>query len=908
MTLKSDAIRAFLNAKAHPDLAALYHKGMECQVNVAQGRGTRIEVGGLGSKPGIAFTHEGETWKSFRIPAKAMSDPVDNDSSQSFNFDQHVEGVGLTGWDWQKRKSMWLAYDFDAMMGHSEKHAKKLSECELEEVQKAVTGLPFVTVRRSTSGKGLHLYIFLEGVPTDNHTEHAALARSILSYIAGITGYNFTDKVDICGGNMWVWHRKMIGTDGLKLIRQGGVFPTAKVPGNWRDHLTVVGRKSTRTVPKIDGVQQNQFEELSGQRSKVKVDSEHLKLINWLNEAGSPGWWDSDNHMLVTHTHYLELAHKALKMKGEFHTTSTGREAGADINCFAFPTRDGSWAIRRYGGFGTGEHASWTQGSQSWTRCSYNRDLTLDDVARMFRAVEVDTGGYQFSTVKLGCEALLKLGVVVKLPQSLWSRYMRVKDARQEYKLLVMVPEMQGDPTGEEMDGWMVERKFHRRLYPNPKSGVPDESISLGDWDDCIRHIISENGEDLGWVVCTEDGTWRHEPVNHVKLFIGSKGVGRKDIDIILGQAIGQAWIIVNQPFQPEYPGDRQWNRSSARFKIAPTLDGEALTYPTWMKLLSHSGGSLDGVIKDHPWCKSNGITSGADYLKLWFACLIRHPQQPLPYLAFYGPQDSGKSSLHEAFCQLILDGGYMDGALALVSGGNFNGELQDSILCTLEEVDLRKGPIYQKVKDWVTAAQISIHIKGQTPYKAPNFTHWIHCVNDRDFIPAFPGDTRITMCLVPALNNEQKIPKRDLWTQLAKEAPDFLAALLSLDIPDSRDRLMIPIIRTSDKEAAEYSAMNHVEQFFQQFVHKVPGALSSIGELHEAFKTWVADPVEVENWGKIKFIRALPQDIIKGRVSGLTGEGKQWEYLGNVHLNPNHKPEKGTPWIPKGLYMVRQN
>lgn len=903
MINKSEAIKAFLTAKAHPDLHPLYNRGMEVQVNVAQGKGNRIEVGGLGTtKAGIAFTDGSETWKSFRIPAKAMSTPVDNDGSMSFNLDLHVEGIGLTGWDWLQKKSMWVAYDFDAMMGHSDKHTKKLSECELEEVQKAVTGLPFVTVRRSTSGKGLHLYIFLEGVPTDNHTEHAALARSILSYIAGITGYNFTDKVDICGGNMWVWHRKMLGTDGLKLIRAGGVFPSAKVPANWRDHLNVIAKKTTRVVPQIIGVAPSSFDELSGQRSKVKIDTDHLALVNFLNERGYPGWWDADNHMLITHTYYLSEAHKHLKMKGEFHTLSSGKDAGADINCFMFPTRNGSWAVRRYGN-GTQEHPSWVQDGKGWTRCYFNRELCLDDVARMARAVELDTGGYEFSSGQIGCDALLKLGIDVQVPPEVKNRKMRVKEARQDNKILVLFPEIKGEVfQGDAMSGWLSERGFYRRLYVNSRGGTPDEVISLGDWDDCVRHIISENGEDLGWVVCTDDGTWRHEPVHHVKLFIGSKGVGRKDIDIILGQAISQAWVVVNLPFQPEYPGDRRWNRSSARFKIAPTLDGESLSYPTWQRLLSHSGSSLDGVVTEHPWCKANGVLCGADYLKIWFASLIKHPQQPLPYLAFYGPQDSGKSSLHEAFCQLILDGGYMDGGLALTSGGNFNGELQDSILATLEEIDLRKGPIVQKMKDWVTSPQISIHIKGQTPYKAPNYTHWIHCVNDRDFFPVFPGDTRVTMMLVPQLSADQKIPKRDLWRQLEKEAPDFLAALLATDIPDSRDRLMIPVIRTADKEAAEYCAMDLVQQWFQQETTRANGHSIAYHEALAAFNTW-AGPEEAENYGKIKFTRSIPQDVPKGRVSGLTGPDKQREFLGNISLDPTAKPT-GEKWVSMGLFM----
>ncbi len=180
MVVKSEAIKAFLKVKTYSDLYELYGKNMEVQVVVSQGEGQRIDVAGTTGKNGFAFSDNVETWRPFRIPAKAMSEPVDNDGEMNFNLDNHVEGIGMTGWDWVNKLSRWVAYDFDAMLGHSERHSKKLSEVEMKEIHDTVTKLPFVTLRRSTSGKGLHLYIFLEPVKTDNHTEHAALARAIL--------------------------------------------------------------------------------------------------------------------------------------------------------------------------------------------------------------------------------------------------------------------------------------------------------------------------------------------------------------------------------------------------------------------------------------------------------------------------------------------------------------------------------------------------------------------------------------------------------------------------------------------------------------------------------------------------------------------------------------------------------
>lgn len=1206
MLRRTEAIKNFLIKNTHQDLAALYDAGLEVQVNVAQDGFQRVEVGDRK----FAFTDGLTTWNSFRLPAKAMSDPVDNDGFVKFDFDAHVEGIGCTGWDWKKKVSRWVTFDFDAMLGHSDAHTKKLSEHEMMEVQNVLTSLPYVTLRKSTSGRGLHLYIFLNPIPTNNHTEHAALARSVLSYIAGTTGFNFSSKVDICGGNTWVWHRKMRGTDGLKLIKAGSVFDN--VPKNWRDHLTVVSRKSNKTVPKLVGVSDNVFNELCGQRAKVKLDEEHLKLMNYLADKRLAGSWDADNHMLTSHTAYLRDAHRDLGFRGQFETMSTGKDYGNDINCFsgetevitkegvftlaelegtepellvwdgsgnwiwkkapvrcfgiqktravyipgsdpiwatdnhewlrytngkispsrikttqinprsylvlaqrilpkideegvahgvvygdgnlyhptkskenlstrvtlfgdkqdclpilekygtrsyvetenygrlpavlnmpgwwktlpkevtqeyalgfilglivtdgcvlgsrtqinqtcsleeaeeirklaihaglncgsprrvnsngfenglpgwaltvsnynipqeyyirgsqrdrwsktiklstggrvgqiqreekvycatvplhhnfvlannvtvgncfAFPLRNGGWAVHRFGQ-GTQEHKLWTKTPKGFTKCYLNRELDLADVCRLFDATELENGGYQFPTGSAGREALLRIGVEVALPDFGIARQFRIKLVQQDTKIVCMIPEAKGDPDDPE---WPKEKGYHRKVVQNPRSGLPDEAAALGDYDDMLRHIISENGEDMGWVICTDDGTWRQEPVMNVRLFMQSKGISKKDIDIILGRAVNQAWVVVCKPFQPEYPGNREWNRSPAQFKIVPTLDGESLSFPTWEKVLSHCGRSLDGPILDHKWCKDNAITTGSGYLKMWLASLFKYPEQPLPYLAFYGPQDSGKSTFHEAVCQLILDGGYMDGALALQSDANFNGELQGSILCTLEEVDLRDKKIYQKVKDWVTSNQISIHAKGQTPYKAPNYTHWVQCVNDRDFIPKFPGDTRICVMYVDALPDSDKIPKRQLWQMLQKEAPDFLAALLSMEIPDSRDRLMLPVVKTVDAEAAEYSSMNPVEQFFKERVQYVDGHYVSQEDMYQAFVAWLDNPDEAMQWSKTKFLRSVPQTIQQGRLA----EAKNLlKYMGNVTLKENQAPMQKLYKI--GLFLKRKS
>jgi hypothetical protein len=324
---RTQAIKTYLEAKTWPDLAAMYNHDMEVQVNVAQEGGERTE-GEYRGKQWLAWTDGINVWKSFRIPYKANTEPEYVDRPMSFDLGKYVEGIGMTGWDWKNRVSRWFAYDFDALTGHSDRHAKKLTDTELGDIREVVKQVPWVSLRTSTSGKGLHLYVSLiNPAPSANHHEHAAIARAILSMLTAATTFDFNRKVDICGGNMWVWHRKMYDRDsgervGLKVIKTGE--PLQTVPPNWKDHLNVVRGRSMKTRPSfVQGtlpsgeatIKEDLFNELTGQRSKVELDSEHKALLDYLQKSGAFHWWDADHWMLVTHTYHLKQAHNILNLR-----------------------------------------------------------------------------------------------------------------------------------------------------------------------------------------------------------------------------------------------------------------------------------------------------------------------------------------------------------------------------------------------------------------------------------------------------------------------------------------------------------------------------------------------------------------------------------------------------------------
>jgi hypothetical protein len=909
--MRCEAIARLLIAKTHPDLAKLYTPEMEVQVLAAKDDGEMIKEPGFQGKEWRAFTDGFNTWKSIRIPYKANTEPEYEDKPISFSLEHHAEGIGMTGWNWKKRTSQWVAYDFDAIVGHSDKHSKKLTDKELEEVTEQLKRIPFSTLRLSTSGKGLHLYVFLDSIPTANHTEHAALARSVLSMLSGMVGADFTTRVDICGGNMWVWHRKMYTSyvlhkdnisfgdknQGLKLIKQGEVLK--EVPANWRDHVPVISRTCKTTIPSfvydLNTTDPDKlFTELSSQRPKTPLDLEHKKLIEWLSHNNCRWWWDNDNWMLVTHTYHLKEAHLALKMRGKYETLATGSERGGDHNAFCFPVRGGAWAIRRYS-LGVKEADTWEQDGSRWTRCYINRDIDLSLAARMYDGVEHEKGGFIFRDAESAVKALSEVGVNFDpLPAWITGRKTILKPVRGDNKLLVTIEAEEGKDDATKMSGWYIEKKFWRRIFRVDLPTVPSGD-NKEDYNDLIRHVSNEEGADAGWMLRRE-GHWCDEPIEHIKIVLRSMDQDQRSIDQILGGSIINAWKLVNHPFQPEYPGNREWNRDAARFIVAPTADAEQLSYPTWQKVLENCGKGLDYDIKDHVWCKENSISNGADYLKLWLACMFKFPDRPTPYLAFWGDQDSGKSTFHEML-NLLFEGGTMGADTALTSKEGFNGELLSAILCIVEETSMKGSTLAnRRIKDWVTSPYITIHAKNCTPYRAKNYTHWIQTANEQEDCPVFPGDTRITLIHVSELQKDKMIPKDELRTLLQKEAPDFLASVLAIEIPKSNSRLALPIIETSDKKRLEQKNMSLIEQFILEEVACVDGYLIAATEFHEKFSCWVDDK-ERGNWSKTKIGRELPNKFPRGRIGNSNETG-----YGNMTFDKEAKPARKL--ILKGMYL----
>jgi len=398
------SVIAFLKAKitkgTHhgPDLLERflrYGKDMEVQVNVHSADGEPV----AGKRS--TFTDGINTWFNYRIPKNAATTPEFDDYELKWPLDNYAVGVGSTGWDWKNRRSRWVGFDFDSIVGHAA--GVGVSKDQLDRVREAAQALPYVEARRSTGGAGLHLYVVLddEGVETKNHDEHAALARCILGCMSRDAGFDFQTQIDACGGNMWLWHKKSTTeNEGLKLIKPAATaFTQDMLPANWTDHIDVVTRK--RAKVRLDGVtdtDEDVFEQLSTAHRRVSLDDKHKLIMDAIAEMGIVCVWVADHHLLQTHTiGFARLMERKeeLGLEGVFQTNSKGADL-ATANCFAFPMDHGGWRINRFGR-GSAEAPTWEQDGTGYTTCGFNIRPTLKVAARALGGRELSKGGYEFS-------------------------------------------------------------------------------------------------------------------------------------------------------------------------------------------------------------------------------------------------------------------------------------------------------------------------------------------------------------------------------------------------------------------------------------------------------------------------------------------------------------------------------
>lgn len=869
MTKVLEALDNFLTSqgatrKGVEDLLGRWTPSMETQINVAADDGEPV------SGRRSTYSDGSTEWWNIRIPKDAKGNPHFRDYELRWRLSEHAEGIGCTGWDWENLRSRWVGFDFDSITGHAA--GVGIDKDDLKIVQDKAKSLPYIEVRKSTGGEGLHLYVLFdeEGIPTANHTEHAALARSILSKMTTDTGFDFAQHVDCCGGNMWIWHRKQEkNVGGLSLVKASEQILSEKdLPVNWQDHIDVVTRKRSRVrVGGLEDANKSQFEELTSGRNYIPLDDQHQSLITAISKTGCSGFWVNDYHLLQTHTSALQMIfdnprdYDCPRILGVFKTNSEGKDPG-EPNCFLFPLENGAWKVFRFSP-GTREEQYWDQDGRGWTTSYYNKKPTLRAACLAYNGVEdPEKGDYVFADRESANNAMVALGEPDALPEIPEGRQIRLDLAKSSSRLAIKLEHQKDDP---QVPGWISKRGH---LMRTSHVELHEDMPTLHDFDQSIRSLTAANGEYAGWVIKDRSGNWISRPKDDVKSVLSSQRFPKNQIDAILGDAICDSWKLVNVPFQPEYFGDRQWNKGAIQlgYKPAELDEEETAKHPHWDLILNHLGQDLDTAIKTLDWAKEAHIFNGGDYLRTWIACLLRDTLAHLPYLFFWGVENCGKSIFYESISWLMEHegDGVIDGWYPLASKSDFNGALSNAILCYIDEKDLRTAPgSIQRIKQWVNSDYITIRRMRTDAYSVPNTTHWVQFANYKSYCPVFPGDTRITMAHVDL--PQVDIPKDELKQYIIAEIPHFLHTVMNMQLPAKTSRLALPVIETEGKSITEEENMDELQAFCHNYLEDTVGHNVLFKEFYEKFYENLPD-TEKHAWNVSRVGNEFPVKYTKAR------------------------------------------
>lgn len=380
------------------------------------------------------------------------------------------------------------------------------------------------------------------------------------------------------------------------------------------------------------------------------------------------------------------------------------------------------------------------------------------------------------------------------------------------HRLIGRLPWREGDKSPGTR--WLVKAKRWSILVGTLASSLPADQ--LAELDELVRYIVVD-GRAWRWFLRHKSGAWIGGWDNSlVANYLAAHGY--REPKTIMGHLVKDPHKLTNMPFQPEYPGNREWNYGAAQYTYQPAdlKDDEVPHHPHWTMILKHCGKGLDDELASNDWAQRTGITTGAAYLLAWAASMLRKPYEKLPYLFFYGEQNSGKSIYHEALA-LLMTKGVASADRALTNSGDFNGELSNAVLAYIEERDIARSPgCYARVKDWVTSPVIQIRKMHTDAYPQINTLHFVQCSNDAGACPLFTGDTRISAISVPALATGQEIPKSILLDRLREEAPHFMRTIMELQLPPLEGRLALPPIDTSFKRQ---QVENNVPEFARAIV-----------------------------------------------------------------------------------------
>lgn len=803
-----EGIKTFLGARQldSPFLIPLWSPSLETQILVHKGTNE--------TDPGF-YEADGETWSNHRWPYRAGTDPQYSDRKLTYDPSKRVARIGTTWWNWETRESVAVAFDIDAADSNHAAGTNQLDEFKLGQVVAKLSELPYISIVRSTGGKGVHGYVFFEEghLPkTQNHNEHTQVCLSVIEKIRLDTGMDLIEEkiIDAKGLVLWVW----ASTSGKDHI---GFTPIKEATQKLRSD----------EIPEWDKITSSKkVTSAKGDYAICELDSDHIRILSELEDLGYSYQWRAEHNTAQTHTFALKVLFEKLKndgrpMRGLFETISSGSDPSKP-NCYITAKPGGIFKVVRYGN-GTIEHKLWSHKDDS-TWCYINQ--VTDPFAIIQRySLTFDMSSAVLDPEAFG-EALSVLGLDFDFPQT------QIKAVYESANNCIIISAKHSDDQGVPPGWTKVGKRITARLPIDGNQETRTQNY-LGEIDESFRFVIQPDFTSCGWFHRSLRGWIKYDSVGHIARLI-SQQFGKQATDEVIAMMQNNPWMLGSQPFGPQELPGREWNLCKAKFACEPS--DVCGPHPHFDKILQHLGKGLDQAVREQQWASEWGLEGGADYLRFWITSAVKHPFEPLPYLFFFGQQGCGKSIFLEML-RMLFPNSVTDISQALVSESGFNAEAQGKVFCCLEEKDLsgkQAQKAYERIKEWTMAKEVSIHPKGKTPYMAPNTMKFIHNSNSINSIKIDRDDTRVVVVDVPKLHDP--IPKSILEKRLQEEVPFFLRTIMTTEIPPALERCRVPHINTLAKMELGEANMSIVQRFAHDTLIPCPGNVMEFSVFKQRF------------------------------------------------------------------------
>jgi len=551
---------------------------------------------------------------------------------------------------------------------------------------------------------------------------------------------------------------------------------------NWREHVEVITRRRSRVrVLGWPESEEGDFAELASTFTRVPRDEEHNRIFAAYAKTGFSLIPNPDFGCWYMHTAGLAKVHETLELKGHFETKSDASDPGTP-NCYVFLRPRGVLFVVRFKT--TDECASWGTTEKGERCCYYNSPLDLRTACGIVGGIWKGCKGATCPDYKTAKRFAGLFGY--DLPPLGNDRPINFRHDN-AHTIVAETDQVKG----EIVSGWGIDyRKLMVTFETEPAPELQNNYDSVG------RHVVTTDRENAGYLMRTSAGAWNWEPKDTVKeVLAATYNLNDKELTRAIATVAANPYTLVNEPFQPEFLAGRKWNKFGAQFTVAPTYGKQ---HPHYDMILEHNGRGLDEAVKADPWCQKHNVKTGKDFLLLWSASMMQHPEQRLPMLYCYSPErDNGKSSLHRAL-GLLFRSGYLEGTRML--NEQFNKLLAGAVLVYLDEEKVADKAA-QKVKQYIEFATIPIRMMRTDTFNFLNTSHWIACYNYTDGVPVEDGDERIIMIRVPLLYDDEKLKwDEEMLPALADEKSDFLGTLMTTDLPPAATRLYLPVLMTDLK------------------------------------------------------------------------------------------------------------